>query len=163
MLYIYIYIIVIINLSYLLFFSRKLYEQDRILIDIKAKIDKFNEKLQDLAEQKLKVEYDATFMELHKLKLHQELLVLKNFETFEDTLSDNVNTKLNEYLDMQDSIRDTSNKMDLCKQEILRLQEKEKKIQQQFMGAVAENKFFDFLRRIFKKRYRPPKIKTDGK
>lgn len=38
----------------------------------------------------------------------------------------------------------------------------EGKIQEKFKVAVETNKFYDFLKKVFKKKYKPPKVKTDG-
>lgn len=49
------------------------------------------------------------------------------------------------------------NQIDICNNQI-------KDLQQTFTSAAKENKFWDFLRRIFKKKYRPPKIiNPDGR
>ncbi|ENN71891.1 hypothetical protein YQE_11428, partial [Dendroctonus ponderosae] len=37
----------------------------------------------------------------------------------------------------------------------------EGKIQEKFKVAVETNKFYDFLKKVFKKKYKPPKVKTD--
>lgn len=42
------------------------------------------------------------------------------------------------------------------------LKVEESKIQDKFKSAVENNKFYDFLKKVFKKKFKPPKVKTDG-
>lgn len=52
-------------------------------------------------------------------------------------------------------------KIDKRNKEILKMQAKIKELVQEFMSMISENKFHDFLKRIFKKKYKPPKL-DDG-
>lgn len=127
-------------------------------------IENYDDSLKQLVEERIQISVSASFIDLHLLKLHQELIVLKDFEIGEDTLQDKVNSKMVELMDMQDAIKELSNQIEIHKSEINALQESEKKIQSEFATAVTDNKFYDFLRRIFKKKYKPPRVKDpDGK
>lgn len=131
---------------------------------MKNLISSFDDDLQDLWYRRLQIIVDALCLDMHLMVLHQELIVLKNFEAHEESLSNAVNDNTLQCLDMQDVIVDINNKIDNYKATIEVLSEKEKDIQQQFYGAILDNKFYDFLRRIFKKKYKPPKEhKPDGK
>lgn len=126
-------------------------------------IEKFDEKLESLANERLKISVDANFMDLYLLQLHQELIVLKDFELREDSLTDNVNNRIEELLDIQDLIKEVNNTIDIYKKEIIMLEEEAKKITAEFFQAINDNKFYDFLRKIFKKKYKPPKVRNpDG-
>lgn len=47
--------------------------------------------------------------------------------------------------------------------EVTQNQEKEKDVHRAFQEIISENKFADYLTRIFKKKYKPPKTETgDG-
>lgn len=41
------------------------------------------------------------------------------------------------------------------------LSQEEAKIYEKFKHATENNKFYDFLRKVFRKKYKPPKIHTD--
>lgn len=123
------------------------------------KIESFDNAIESVYNERLEISVNATFIDLHLLTLNQELLILKKSEAVEDVHMGNVHTIMEEMLDMQDLITDQNNKIEIRKREIEGLEEKGKMIQQRFMSAVSDNKFYDFLRRIFKKKYKPPKVR----
>lgn len=123
------------------------------------KIESYDNAVESIYDNRLQIFVDATFIDLHLLTLNQELLILKKSEAVEDIHTGNVHAIMEEMLDMQDLITDQNNKIDIRKREIEVLEEKGKQIQQRFLAAASDNKFYDFLRRIFKKKYKPPKIK----
>lgn len=126
-------------------------------------ITDFDDKIEELVNESYDIIRTADLLDLHLLTLYQELIILKDFESVEEQLQERVNRKIEDQLDMQDLINEIIHKIEGNKREIDRLQEEEKSIQQIFFSVVADNKFYDFLRRIFKKKYRPPKIRNpDG-
>lgn len=142
---------------------RKLFEQQLTIQEMNAKIQSFDDAIEDIYNMRLQVAVDATFMDLHLLTLNQELLILTKSEAVEDKYTEKVHAIMEEMLDMRDIIRDSNNKIEARKRDIETLEDKGKLIQQRFQAAAGDNKFYDFLRRIFKKKYKPPKVKgPDG-
>lgn len=137
--------------------EKKLFAQSEIIKQMQELIDLFEADFEKLVQQKYKLLPDVLFLDLHILSLHQELLVLSKFEFHENELSNNVNSNMLECMKMQDLITTTNNKIESLKNEIDTLLEKAKLIEQQFYTSILDNKFYDFLRRIFKKKYKPPK------
>lgn len=56
---------------------------------------------------------------------------------------------------------DCKQRIDEHKAEKERLETACQDLQRQFKKIVQDNKFADFLRRIFKKKYRPPRVHDD--
>ncbi|XP_017782969.1 PREDICTED: uncharacterized protein LOC108567166 [Nicrophorus vespilloides] len=125
-------------------------------------IEEFDMKVQNERLRRMEISVDSNLVTLHLLTLNQELLILKDCEAKEDTLSDLVHANMIELMDIQDLIEGVNSEIEVAKKDISKLEEKEKEIQRNFMSATSENKFFDFLRRIFKKKYKPPKVQTDS-
>lgn len=137
--------------------ERKLYQQNELIKEMKGLIRFYDAKIANIMAEKHEMLIRAVFLDIHVLALHQELLVLTKFEANEDKLSNAVNTNLLECMMSQDVITKIENKIETHKAAIDVLLEKEKQIQNQFYSSIADNKFSDFLRRIFKKKYKPPK------
>lgn len=121
-------------------------------------IDHFDMIHSRIRHEIMNVRVEANIMHLHLLLLHQELLILKDCEEKENQLSDNVNSKRTELLDIQDENIHLVAAIDNLKKEMDQLTEQEKEINKTFYSTVSDNKFFDFFKRIFKKKYKPPKI-----
>lgn len=129
-----------------------------------SETEEFDCSVESLYIERLQTIVDANFIDLRILTLNQELIILKKFEAHENKLADNVRCKHVEILDLMDDITQINKKIDGRKKDIEILDDKIKAIQQHFQSVVVDNKFYDFLRRIFRKRYKPPKVKNiDGK
>lgn len=61
-------------------------------------------------------------------------------------------------MDIKDNIKRTELKIEKHFHYIDKCNDEIKELQQTFLTAAKDNKFWDFLRRIFKKKWRPPKI-----
>lgn len=62
---------------------------------------------------------------------------------------------------MEDELEALNQSKDKIEIDIEAAEVEESKIQEKFKHATEGNKFFDFLRKVFKKKYRPPKQKHD--
>lgn len=142
--------------------NRKLFQQDIIIKEMEEEIDAFDKALEELFTESVDVTLRATVVDLHILTLHHELIILKEFESVEEQLSLKVNHTLQELIDMEQWINEINHVLEDHKSVVVELQGKEKDIQDQFLTVVQNNKFYDFLRRIFRKRYKPPKMHTEG-
>lgn len=125
-------------------------------------INVFDKDVEKLVTECLEVNLKANFIDLHILKLYQELIILRDFEAVEDELSDKVNQTLTELIKMEEEIVTAKNVIESHKRTVENLTVKEKDTQEQFILVVQNNKFFDFLKKIFKKKYKPPKVHQDG-
>lgn len=108
------------------------------------------------------VRLNAGLLDIHMLTMHQELIILKQFEFVESKLSDEANSTLRTLIDMEESMAQTMQNKTKLKESVERLQGKGKDINEQFYQIIQNNKFYDFLRRIFKKKYKPPKEHKEG-
>jgi hypothetical protein len=126
-------------------------------------INDFDNKLEKLNSEKFKTEVNARLMDLFVVTLHQELIILKEFEALEGALQDKVNKKISEVLDMRDIIDDIGTQIIERNKTIDKSQDECKQLQTTFLQAVVDNKFYDFLRKVFRKKYKPPRVhKDDG-
>ncbi|RZC43160.1 thyroid receptor-interacting protein 11 [Asbolus verrucosus] len=141
--------------------QRKLFEQDEIIDEMKRKIYDFNNELEKIGNERFTVDVNAKLMDIFLMTLHEELIILKEFEVLEDDLQDKVNQKMSEVLDMQDIIQDSNLQIIYHNKEIEKMNEELGVIQKTFLASVVDNKFFDFLRKVFRKKYKPPRVQKD--
>ncbi|KAL4703802.1 hypothetical protein ACJJTC_011602 [Scirpophaga incertulas] len=141
--------------------ERHLYEQDMLHADAEASICKFDSRLRQLQRERIRIQEKNQQLELHLYQLHQEMNVLNRFEAQEDKLAERVYDKLTQVRGIQDQIVDCEQRIEEHEAEKVNLDLKCQEIQGQFKKLVQDNKFADFLRRIFKKKYRPPKDHDD--
>ncbi|XP_049940843.1 cilia- and flagella-associated protein 44-like [Schistocerca serialis cubense] len=141
--------------------SRKVFEQDQIIKGIYDSLNEFDESVRKLQEEKINVEVDAKLMELHVLTLHHELIIIKKFEATEDALSNKVSAKHAENIEAQNKIQQLQTNIDFRKKEIDNLMEKEAQLLSTLNEALVDEPFADFLRKIYKKKYKAPKVKED--
>ncbi|KAI4496377.1 hypothetical protein M0804_000187 [Polistes exclamans] len=141
---------------------RKIYDQDCILQYIETSYKEFDKQLDKLEKERLDIITESVYVELHLLTLHQEFIILKDYETKETLLKKNVNEKLEEQAAIKLKIHTTSNKIERKKKSINRSQESIKDISYEYMTSIKDNKFQDFLRKIFKKKFKLPKEHNDS-
>uniref|UniRef100_A0ABM0LYK4 Myosin-2 heavy chain-like n=1 Tax=Saccoglossus kowalevskii TaxID=10224 RepID=A0ABM0LYK4_SACKO len=140
---------------------RLLYQQNRLLGKIDEKILYFDAELRILRHVKHKLEIDLKNADLRHVTLFEELQLLKEFEKRENVLADKVEGKNREKGDMQMKVMECQQKLDNKKKDIERLQEKEKTLCTQFQQSLGENnKFADFLTKVFKKKIKRAKKKA---
>lgn len=131
---------------------RKLYEQNQIILSMDSEIDNFDKHIDELVTESYQVKLKTNIIDVHILTLNQELSILKDFEAVEEELQQKVNSILLELIDIENTITKQEHLINDHKRMIEQLQEKEKELNEHFMSVVQNNKFYDFLRRIFRKR-----------
>ncbi|CAH2265748.1 jg7937 [Pararge aegeria aegeria] len=141
--------------------ERHLYEQDMLQVDAEMLVQKFDSRLQQLQRERIRVQEKNQLLELHLYQLHREMSVLNRFEAHEDRLAERVYVKLMQVRGVNDQIMDCKQRIEEHKAEKERLDLACQDLQRQFKKLVQDNKFADFLRRIFKKKYRPPRDHDD--
>lgn len=143
--------------------AEKLFEQKNIILDIDERIRIFDENMQALRESRLEIEVRAKLLDTFLLTLNQELWVLKDFKSLEDQLVDRLNVQISARNDINADLSTQQAQIEHHKRNIESLQQKEIFIAQQFNMTCMGNKFSDFLRKIYKKKYRPVRVvASDG-
>ncbi|XP_033098547.1 cilia- and flagella-associated protein 44-like, partial [Anneissia japonica] len=96
-----------------------------------------------------------------QVTLFEELQLLKEFEKSENVLAAKVESKENEKQEMLMKVVDCKAKLDAKRKDIDRLHEKEKALYAQFQASLGENnKFAEFLTKVFKKKIKRAKKKA---
>ncbi|XP_053372820.1 cilia- and flagella-associated protein 44-like [Mercenaria mercenaria] len=144
--------------------KRLTYEQDRLLNRIADLLKNFDAELRLLRHDKFRLDIIMKNADLRQVTLFEELVLLKEYEKREDVLAEKVTNKQQEKLDMQAKIVDVTSKLEVKKKDIEKLQEREKALHAQFVASLGENnKFADYLTKVFKKRIKRSKKKaTEG-
>ncbi|ESO88398.1 hypothetical protein LOTGIDRAFT_193297 [Lottia gigantea] len=100
--------------------------------------------------------------DLRQVTLFEEFVLLKEYEIREESLADKVSSKHQEKLDMQNKIMEVQAKLDNKKKDIEKLMEKDKKLHAEFTNSLGENnKFVDYLTKVFKKKIKRTKKKAN--
>ncbi|XP_071957578.1 cilia- and flagella-associated protein 44-like isoform X2 [Antedon mediterranea] len=140
---------------------RVLYRQDTILKKIDELIRNFDAELRILRHYKFKEDIDLKNADLRHVTLFEELQLLKEFEKSENVLAAKVESKENEKEEMQIKVAECKAKLDAKRKDIDRLHDKEKALYAQFQASLGENnKFAEFLTKVFKKKIKRAKKKA---
>ncbi|CAG2058060.1 unnamed protein product [Timema podura] len=137
--------------------SKKQFQQEEYIRDINESVKQFDEHVAFLINTKIEVEVKAKFLEIHLLKLEQELCILKDFEVAENEISERVDSNVNEKHDIHVHLANIQSKIESRTTKVDTLLESERQIQVHFQETIADNKFADFLKKIFKKKYKEPR------
>ncbi|XP_049868169.1 cilia- and flagella-associated protein 44 [Pectinophora gossypiella] len=141
--------------------ERHLFEQDMLLVEADISVREFDSRLRQLQRERIRVQEKNQLLELHLYQMHQEMNVLNRFEAHEDKLAEKVYTKLMQVRAVQEQIQECETRIEEYIDEKENLDVECQEIQSQFKKLVHDNKFADFLRRIFKKKYRQPRTRDD--
>ncbi|KAL8598401.1 hypothetical protein ACOMHN_032678 [Nucella lapillus] len=139
------------------------YEQSRLLGRIEELVGTFDAELRILRDEKFKMDIVMKNADLRQVTLFEELVLLKEYEKSEDVLADKVSSKQQEKLDMHNKILEVQSRLETKRKDIEKSQEKERAVHQQFLAAIGDNKFADYLTKVFRKRIKRTKKKaTEG-
>ncbi|CAH1796965.1 unnamed protein product [Owenia fusiformis] len=143
---------------------RNLYERDRMMSQINELLENFDAELRLLRHDKFRLDVDLKNADLRHVTLFEELILLKEFEKRENLLTEKQDNKEQEKIDMQVKIMEVQQKLDMKRRDIEKLQEKERMLHSTFLMSLGENnKFGDYLTKVFKKRIKRSKKKdTEG-
>ncbi|KAG5898601.1 hypothetical protein JTB14_020977 [Gonioctena quinquepunctata] len=141
--------------------NRQVAHQEQAVLVMNRIIKEFNQRLDEAKKERLPIHVGGNFIDIYILTLNQELQILKNFEDGEDELTQKVLANLQLVHDLQDNIDMLKNKKQELESYIENLQVEEHKLQDKFKHAAENNKFYDFLRKVFRKKYKPPKVASD--
>ncbi|XP_041471026.1 cilia- and flagella-associated protein 44-like [Lytechinus variegatus] len=138
-----------------------LYRQDQLLGRVEELVTNFDAELRLLRHEKFNQDVDLKNADLRRVTLFEELQLLKEFEKRENVLAAKVDVKIKERSDMQAKVVECQMKLDGKRKDIEKLSEKEKALYATFQSSLGENnKFQEFLTKVFKKKIKRAKKKT---
>lgn len=135
----------------------KIDEQEYIISAVESYVADFDEALTQLSHKKVEVKFEEEYLVCYMVSINQELYILRDSEVIENQLLANADEAMRSRNHMQTTINASKRQMDESRKACERLNEQISVIQLKFLSTTKGHKFFDFLRRIFKKKYRPPK------
>ncbi|XP_029614593.1 cilia- and flagella-associated protein 44 isoform X1 [Salmo trutta] len=139
---------------------RLLYEEESLLEQMSSSMWQFDAELCLLRHEKLCLDIQMKLADLRHVTLFQELLLLKEFEKRENSLQDRLNSCVEEEEDLRSKLEECKQALELKRRDISKLQERERAIAATFQASLGENnKFADFLTRVFKKKIKRVKKK----
>ncbi|XP_066592907.1 cilia- and flagella-associated protein 44 [Prorops nasuta] len=142
--------------------QKKIYEQDCILKYVQSNYESLDEELDEMQRERLDIVTESTYMELFLLTLQQELFILRDYEDVENELRDRVNEKAAELAAVKMEMQEILKRVEEGNREIDRLQDKIKNITADYLNMISENKFCKFLRKIFRRKMKPPKQEDES-
>ncbi|EDW71227.1 cilia- and flagella-associated protein 44 isoform X2 [Drosophila virilis] len=132
-------------------------EQLHIMSEVDEEIRLFDLALEKIQAQRFHVKMDAEFLSSYLITLNQELYILRDSEEIESQLLQNAKQAMSIRNELQIVINATNRQLEELRKSIDKINEQIAGLQTTFMNTVKGHKFYDFLRRIFKKKWRPPK------
>lgn len=132
-------------------------EQSFILNNISDKIQTFDQKLQQTHVNRFHTKLESEFLASFMISLNQELYILRDSEEIESQLLRNAKHAMGTRNELQVVINATTKQLDELRKTIEKINEQIAALQLFYSNSIKGHKFYDFLRRIFKKKYRPPK------
>lgn len=141
---------------------RRLFEQQQIIEKIDTRIKTFDEEVEKVSDERYGVEVESKFKELYLLTLNHELMILKDFESIEDSLEELVGSQDSERKQLESRIVQTNNDIESAQRAIEELWETKLMIDQKFNASCSDNKFSPFLKRVFKKKLQSEDQEENG-
>lgn len=132
-------------------------EQSFILNEIDDKIRTFDQKLHRTHVTRFHTKLESEFLASFMISLDQELYILRDSEEIESQLLRNAKHAMGTRNELQVVINATTRQLDELRKNIEKINEQIVALQLFYSNSIKGHKFYDFLRRIFKKKYRPPK------
>ncbi|XP_063235777.1 cilia- and flagella-associated protein 44 isoform X2 [Bacillus rossius redtenbacheri] len=137
---------------------RKVHEQEVILQRAADSVRRFDEDVGRLAESRLQLEVDAALLELHSVKLSHELSELTGLTEPEAQLTAKVLVRTADEAATHAKIQELQDRMN---DTILKIEALKNKMKNLFASAEEirpDNIFAEYLRKIFMRKYKPPKV-----
>ncbi|NXF48965.1 CFA44 protein, partial [Oceanites oceanicus] len=143
---------------------KNLYLQETLIKKINALVINFDAELRFLRHKKLKLDVQMKSADLRYITWYEELLILKNLEKHENILQGRVDTLISEKEAMQSKLNSYLAEMENRKCEIVKLQECEKALYDNFQASLGENnEFAHFLTKVLKKKMKCMEKKEVGR
>ncbi|XP_062127425.1 cilia- and flagella-associated protein 44 [Drosophila sulfurigaster albostrigata] len=132
-------------------------EQLLIIAHVDEQVRLFDLQMEKLHVARFHTKLNAEFLTAFMISLNQELYILRDSEQIESQLLQNAKHAMGTRNELQVIINATNRQLDELRKAIDKINEQISGLQVAFMTAIKGHKFYDFLRRIFKKKWRPPK------
>ncbi|XP_057334477.1 cilia- and flagella-associated protein 44 isoform X2 [Microplitis mediator] len=142
--------------------AKKIYEQDCIINYINNSYRNIDLDLDKLEQERLEIKADSIYSELYQLTLHQELIILKDFEEKENLLISKVDDHTYQRDAIKQKIQKLSNNIDIKNKEISKITDKIKELNKQFINMTSENKFSEYLKKIYRKKFKFTRITDES-
>ncbi|KAK1884326.1 Cilia- and flagella-associated protein 44 [Dissostichus eleginoides] len=127
---------------------------------MESSVWQFDAELVLLRHQKLHLDWQLKLADLRELTLYQELLLLKEFERREDSMQENLSARTKEEISITSKLEEYNEQLEVKRADIVKLQEREKALHAAFHASLGEeNKFEEFLTKVFKKKIKRVKKK----
>ncbi|XP_035267854.1 cilia- and flagella-associated protein 44 [Anguilla anguilla] len=137
---------------------RFLYQQDELLSKMGEAMCRFDAELQILRHEKEALDVQMKLADLRHITLFQELLLLKDFEKRENLLQERLNARMQEESQILAKWEDSRKQLEFKQQSMVKLQQREKALHTSFQTSLGDNnKFADFLTKVFKKKVKRTK------
>ncbi|XP_056155837.1 cilia- and flagella-associated protein 44 [Lampris incognitus] len=141
---------------------RLIYEQDSLLEQMESAVWRFDAELRLLHHEKLDLDCQMKQADLRHVTLFQELLLLREFEKRENALQERLNACMEEESIAASKLEEHNVQLEMKCREVAKLQDREKAVTAAFQASLGENnKFVDFLTKVFKKRIKRVKKKEE--
>ncbi|KAM9820225.1 LOW QUALITY PROTEIN: cilia- and flagella-associated protein 44 [Neosynchiropus ocellatus] len=138
---------------------RLLYLQDSIIQQMKRSVSQFDAQLV-LRHQKLLLDWKLKLADMHQLTLYQELLVLQELNQREELLQERLSARLQEENGVTSKLEERNKQLDARRRDVAKLQGRNKSLAAAFRASLGdENKFEEFLTRVFQKKVKRGKPK----
>ncbi|KAJ4937453.1 hypothetical protein JOQ06_002088, partial [Pogonophryne albipinna] len=127
---------------------------------MESSVWQFDAELVQLHHQKLLLDWQLKQADLRELTLYQELLLLKEFERREGSMQENLSVRTKEEISITSKLEEYNEQLEVKRADIVKLQEREKALHAAFYASLGEeNKFEEFLTKVFKKKIKRVKKK----
>lgn len=142
--------------------EERLFEQRHIIDDMNRRVERFDHEIHKLRESRLQIEVHSTYLENFLLTLFQEMWVMRDFKQLEDKLLANVNEQIDAQNDIAGTLTDLKNTIEQHRKNIDQGNADVKMLNTQFVAMATGNRFWDFLRKAYRRKYRAPRRTSDA-
>ncbi|KAH6585557.1 hypothetical protein BASA50_001166 [Batrachochytrium salamandrivorans] len=137
------------------------YEESDIKKSIEKSIKEFDSEVDRLSRERLNLEEDLKFADIKLLLLHQEWILLKEFETYDTELAEKLVLKQHEKDEIDQKISECQERMAAKKAGIEAITVANSEILEEFLRLLGENNINeDYLMRVFKRKIKRSKKKA---
>ncbi|XP_014776510.1 cilia- and flagella-associated protein 44, partial [Octopus bimaculoides] len=142
---------------------RNEYKRDDLLRKIEQMKADFDARLCLLRHEKFLLDVVIKKGNLREITAFEELVLLKEYEKYENIIAEKVEERFKEKLDMERKVQECQAKIDNKIKDIDKLLERERALHGTLVSTIGENKFADYLIKVFKKKIKRSKKKeTEG-
>ncbi|KAF5302267.1 hypothetical protein FQA39_LY10306 [Lamprigera yunnana] len=129
--------------------SRKLFEQNIILKQIRETIQNFDDEVGTLAMESYVMTRDVHFLDLHMLTLNQELLILKDFETSEREINENINVRIKKLYELENETERYQKSILQSLTKTTELFKEGQRLKNEFSSVAHKSLHFNYLKTVF--------------